>query len=156
MPDFVKVIGNQSKNQTLNINNVNASSEPQNNSVVNSVSAPVVTTKGATLVKVLVSDIVDKKGSVSTSKDSFLVTTPKITVSAYILNAATDLKVTALMTYLPTNEQVGPVSNNEEIKGDIISNFSFTKPVENWPSGEYKITIRLSDGQTQSVNFTIK
>lgn len=140
----------------INVNgsvNVNQPAIATNQAVTNTNSLPAQA--GATLSKVLISDVFDAKGSVETGKDTFTASTPEIAVSAYILKAAIGLKVTALMTYLPTNEQVGPVTNNTEINGDIISNFSFTKPTTGWPSGQYNVTVSLPDGQTKAVSFNV-
>jgi hypothetical protein len=109
----------------------------------------------ATLAKVLISDVADANGSVETGKATFAAATPELAVSAYILKAAAGLKVTAVMTYLPTGDKVGPVTNDTETAGDIISNFSFSKPTAGWPSGEYSVNVSLSDGQTMTINFNI-
>ena len=105
--------------------------------------------------KVLVSDVFDKQGSVEVNKTVFTPTTEQIAVSAYILGAEPGLKVLAKLQFLPTKETVGPVTNAVEIAGDIISNFLFTKPVTNWPSGNYEVVVYFNDGQNKVVNFNI-
>lgn len=109
----------------------------------------------ASMIKVLISDVADANGSVETGKTTFAPETPKLAVSAYILKAEKGLKVTAVMTYLPTGDKVVPVSSDTQIAGDIISNFSFSKPTTGWPSGEYKVVVSLSDGQNMTINFNI-
>jgi hypothetical protein len=108
-----------------------------------------------TLVKVLISDVADANGSVETGKSTFAAAAPELAVSAYILGATKGLMVTAEMTYLPTGDKVGPVSNDTQTAGDIISNFSFSKPTTGWPSGNYSVTVTLSDGQAMTVNFNV-
>lgn len=116
--------------------------------------APTASTS-ATLVKVLISDVADASGSVETGKTTFAAATPELAVSAYILGATQGLKVTAEMTYLPTGDKVGPVRNDTQAAGDIISNFSFSKPTAGWPSGNYSVNVSLSDGQTMTTNFNV-
>lgn len=135
--------------------NTNIASDNPNAPVNESVNTNVNKAVGTTLVKVLISDVADAKGSVYTGKSTFTTETPELAVSAYILKAEKGLKVTAVMAYLPTGDKVGPVSNDTQTAGDIISNFSFSKPTEGWPSGEYSVTISLSDGQNMTINFNI-
>ncbi len=110
---------------------------------------------GSTLSKLLISDVFDDQGTVAENKTSFSATTPEIGVSAYILGAKTGLKVTAELTYLPSGDKVGPVANDTQMEGDIISSFSFSKPTKDWPSGNYAVTATLADGQTLTTNFIV-
>ncbi|MCX6745244.1 MAG: hypothetical protein NTX82_07025 [Candidatus Parcubacteria bacterium] len=116
-------------------------------------SVPVVT--GVTLSKLLISDVFDDQGTVSADKTTYSGTTPEIGVSVYILGAKIGLKVTAELIYLPSGDKVGPVNNDTQMEGDIISNFSFTKPTKGWPSGNYAVTATLEDGQTLTTNFNV-
>lgn len=126
-----------------------------NQPVAANLNAPVVSNSGATLVKVLISDVADSNGSVEIGKSTFAAETPELAVSAYILKAEQGLKVTAIMTYLVTGDKVGPVNNDTQIAGDIISNFLFSKPTTGWPSGDYAVSVTLSDGQAMTINFNI-
>ncbi|MCX6740437.1 MAG: DUF4864 domain-containing protein [Candidatus Parcubacteria bacterium] len=117
---------------------------------------PELSGKETKIMEVKVGDKVDQRGVVSQSKDVFAPETEKILVSAYITKTTPGLLIEAVMTYLPTGDQVGPVTDEVKQGGDIISNFSFSKPVTSWPVGKYSIVIILSDGQQSKVEYTIQ
>lgn len=117
---------------------------------------PAATASKTNLAYIYVNDEADKNGTASANKTVFSLPTPKIFTSAYIEKAAVGLQIIAVLIYLPTGDQVGPITNNTTQAGNIISNFSFTAPTAGWPVGDYKISISLSDGQAKDVTFSVK
>jgi len=111
---------------------------------------------GATVSKILINDAKGSEGIVDANQDSFSATTPEIFVSAYLSGSEVGSKVSAELTYLDTGDKVGPATNDLEDGGDIISNFSFSKPTKGWPEGNYTIRVYLSTGASKSVNFSVK
>lgn len=112
--------------------------------------------KSPSIFDVRLSDAVGENGVVETGKVEFKTDTAEILVSAYVEAAKKDMTVSALLTYVPSGDKVGPAENKVSEDGDIISNFSFTKPTKGWPTGDYKVTINLSSGETKDVAFTVK
>jgi hypothetical protein len=86
---------------------------------------------------------------------SYASTTPKIYVSAYVAGAQSGGQVSAELVYDKTGEKVGPVTNTNSESGDMISNFSFSKPTNNWPAGSYRINV-TSGSATGNTTFTVQ
>lgn len=135
---------------------VNATNQPAQPVQPTTPAKPVVPVAKVNLAAIYLNDTADSNGTVSVHKATFTPQTVEIFTSAYIEKAEVGLKITAVLSYLPTGDQVGPVTNEANQAGDIISNFSFTKPTAGWPTGDYKINISLSDGQTKDVVFSVK
>lgn len=113
-------------------------------------------TSSGTVAKVLFNDQKNDRGVVDANKDSFSTTTPIIYVSAYIYGAEKGSQTSADLTYIETGDKIGPVSNDSGDGGDIVSNFSFSKPTKDWPLGNYKIRVVLSTGDSKEVEFSVK
>ena len=111
---------------------------------------------GGKIEKVMLNDRQGAQGVVDTNKSSFSTTTPMIYVSAYISAAGKGSQASAELTYLRTGDKIGPVANDLEEGGDLISSFSFSKPTNDWPLGDYMLRIFLSTGASQEVKFSVK
>lgn len=111
---------------------------------------------GGTIEKVLFNDKKGERGVVDTNKETFSQTTPEIFVSAYVSNAQKGSQASGELTYIKTGDKIGPATNNFEEGGDPITGFSFSKPTNGWPQGEYKIRIFLSTGDSKEVNFSVE
>lgn len=102
------------------------------------------------------SDSVGADSVVSTSKALFGTTTPKLSVSVYVSNAKKGDQVAIKLVYTDTGEESDPVTNEISEDGDIVSNFSFSKPTTNWAVGNYKIMAATTSGSQQEVPFQVK
>jgi hypothetical protein len=114
------------------------------------------TAKKGTIFDIRLNDHADSRGVVDSTKNSFTPDTAEIFASAYIQGADKGNTVTATMVYLDANEKIGPVTNQISEDGDRISNFSFSKPTKGWPTGNYKVTITLLNGQTKDTTFSVR
>ncbi len=112
--------------------------------------------KDPNIFDVRLNESIGESGVVETTKGEYKPETPEILVSAYVESAKKDMTVSALLTYKPTGDKVGPAENKVEQDGDIVSNFSFTKPTQGWPTGDYVVTVQLSTGQTKDVAFKVE
>lgn len=114
-------------------------------------------TKGeGKIFKVMANDKVNSRGVVDENKESFNPTTEEISVSVYIEGAKKGTKASAEMEYLESGATVGPATNVLSNDGDLISNFSFTKPTKGWPKGNYKLKAFLSNGDSKEIEFAVK
>jgi len=114
------------------------------------------TTASTTIVDIKLNEKVGKDGYVDVHKAEYTAQTPEIQTSAYIKNAKKGDDVQAILIYTKTGDQVGPATNMVEHEGDIISNFSFTKPTKGWPVGDYQVAVKVASGEIKAVDFTVK
>jgi hypothetical protein len=144
-------------NISVNYGNSNANNNV--NAVVNTNQVPVSPTPAPTLAgtitEVRISDVVNSQGVAEVNKTNFTKDTAEVFVSVGIAGAAAGLVATAELVYLPTGDKVGPVTNQLSSGGDITSNFSFTKPTNGWPVGNYNINVSLSNGQKKTAPFIV-
>ncbi len=112
--------------------------------------------KETSIFDVRISDKANENGVVDTTVQTYKPETNEILVSAYVEAAKKDMTVSALLTYVATGDTVGPAENQMSEDGDVISNFSFTKPTKGWPTGDYKVTIKTSTGLSKDVSFSVK
>ena len=110
----------------------------------------------SSIFDIRLSDKVGSEGYVETHKAEFAADTPEIQVSAYIKAAKKDMTVQAVLLFTKTGDKVGPATNTVEQDGDIISNFTFTKPTKGWPVGDYQVAVKLSTGEIKAVDFKVK
>lgn len=108
------------------------------------------------IIDIKLNDKIGKDGYVDTHKSEFTAQTAEIQASAYIKNAKKGDTVQAILVYIKTGDQVGPASNTIENDGDVISNFSFTKPTKGWPTGDYQVAVKVASEQIKAVDFTVK
>ncbi len=140
--------------------NVNAVSNANVNAVANTnqaiVTPTLVSNLAGNIIDVRISDVVNSQGAVEVNKTSFTKDTAEIFTSSYVQGAEAGLVATAELVYLSTGDIVGPVSNPPADAGDLISNFSFTKPTNGWPAGNYNINVSLSNGQKKIAPFIVQ
>lgn len=110
----------------------------------------------ASIFDIRLSDKAGSQGYVETHKAEYTAQTPEIQVSAYIKSAKKDMTVQAVLVFTKTGDKVGPATNTVEQDGDIISNFTFTKPTKGWPIGDYQIAVKLSNDEIKAVDFKVK
>jgi hypothetical protein len=143
----------------ISVNYGNSNDNNNVNAVVNTNQVPVSPTPAPTLAgtitDVRISDVVNSQGVAEVNKTNFTKDTAEIFVSVNIQGAAAGLVATAELVYLPTGDKVGPVSNTISSSGDVSTKFSFTKPTNGWPSGNYNVNVSLSNGQKKTAPFIV-
>jgi hypothetical protein len=108
------------------------------------------------ITQLLVSDTADADGVVTKHKDTFVPTTASIKGTALISGMEKGQKVTTDLIYGPENLKALTAAHDIPGSGDITLKFSFSKPTNNWPPGDYKAVVTTSDGVTKSVPFQVK
>lgn len=108
------------------------------------------------IFKVLTNTSTNSQGIVETNKTTYDPTTEEIFVSAYVESAQKGSKASAEFEYTETGVTVGPATNTFSRDGDVITNFSFTKPTKGWPKGNYKLRVFLSNGNTSETTFQVE
>jgi len=151
-PNISVNYGNSNANDNVNtVSNVNAVVNT-NQPIVIPPTAPI---SAGTITDLKISDVVNTQGFVEVNKTNFTKDTAEIFATVSLQGAATDLTATAELVYLPTNNKVGPVSNTIS-STETTSKFSFTKPTNGWPAGNYNINVSLSNGQTRTAPFIVQ
>lgn len=89
-------------------------------------------------------------------KTEFTADTAEIFLSVYLKGMKKGDQVAAGLKYVANNDAIGPAVNDVTEDGDMISNFSFSKPTNGWPTGEYAVKVMLSTGEEQNYTFTVK
>lgn len=120
--------------------------------------APAEATTDEKFAGVVMSDVAGDQGVVALDggKVEFTADTAEIFLSAYLKGMAKGDQVAAGLKFVGTGDTIGPVVNEITDDGDLISNFSFTKPTAGWPVGEYQVKVLLSTGEEQVSGFTVK
>ena len=108
------------------------------------------------IAEILISDQADAGGVVSKHRDKFAPTTASIKGTALICGAEIGQKVTADLIYGPENLKALTITKDIPGPGDVTLTFAFSKPTNNWPQGNYKVVVTISDGATKSVPFQVK
>ncbi len=108
------------------------------------------------IFKVLANTSTNAQGIVEANKSSYLPTDEEISVSAYVESAQKGSKASAELEYTETGSTVGPATNTFSQNGDVITNFSFTKPTKGWPKGNYKLKVFLSNGDAKETTFIVE
>ena len=113
---------------------------------------------GDKIAGVAMSDVSGDQGVVALDggKVEFALDTAEIFLSVYLKGMAKGDQVAAGLKFVSTGDTVGPTVNDVTQDGDLISNFSFTKPTAGWPAGEYQVKVLLSTGEEQTTGFTVK
>lgn len=124
--------------------------------LADSAGATVADTSTGKISKILANTTTDSDQTVQTGITTFKADTASIEASVYISEAMEGSIVSAQLTYTKTGDTVGPAENTVDIDGDIISNFSFSKPTNGWPVGAYALKATLSNGQTSTLNLTVQ
>ena len=161
-----KILGLQLHQTPAAITPVTATS-PENKIADNSTVATTATTKiesskkptdviKGEIFKILVSDTMNTKGEVETSKTIISTKSSKIYASVYILHAQKGLKITAELVNIVTGAKIGPSNVSIEKNGNVIRNFSFTNTAKIWPAGDYQINVTTSNQQYSTVAFKIQ
>jgi len=117
---------------------------------------PVPAQAASKITQLLVSDKADASGAVVKHQDKFSATTAEIKVTAKIPGPEKGLKVTADIIYGPENLKALSITDDIPGSGDATINFTFSKPTNNWPPGDYKAVVTTSDGVSKSVPFQVK
>jgi hypothetical protein len=113
-------------------------------------------TSDAVILGILVSDVVDNKGSVTKAKDTVDKLSAKIYVTAQIYAPNASGQIEATLTALTSSQKFGPTLDNITQAGNLLKDFVFTKTTSAWAAGEYEVMIKLSSGYTKSIKFTVK
>ncbi len=114
------------------------------------------TTGNGKIFKVLANVSTNSQGIVETNKTSYTPSVEEIFVSAYVESAEKGSKASAELEYTDSGATVGPATNTFSRDGDVITNFSFTKPTKGWPKGNYKLKVFLSNGDTKETAFQVE
>lgn len=119
---------------------------------------PQVTRQRApAIARILTSDAVNDDGRVVLLEKPWLDrTAPKIYVTVQVADARKGIVVSVSVTYLGNNASLGPLHNEITADGDVMKAFSFTNAAKEWPVGDFRVTVGLSDGTRQTRDFKIK
>lgn len=114
------------------------------------------TTQKPNIHGILVSDAADNDGYVEETKPVVPRSAKKIFATVMIVSPAPDINVEASLKHLPSGVILGPIESKTTKTGNIMKAFSFTREKQLWPAGEYEIDVKLSSGDTQSIQFEVK
>lgn len=104
---------------------------------------------------ILISNVADKTGYVSQNKTTFHRTN-KIYVTVQISNAVPGIDVITQVTNTSTHLQSKPSDNVTGKSGNILKAFEFDFVGGSWPSGMYRVDVKLSTGATSTTTFTLE
>jgi hypothetical protein len=103
--------------------------------------------KSSSIEKVEIGTQRASDGSISDAGTKFSQGIGDVKVSAYILGAKKDQKISA-MWFFGGEQITDPVTNVISEDGDFISQFYLGRPANGWPAGDYKVVIMIDDGKT--------
>lgn len=115
-----------------------------------------MTTQTPTIHGILISDVADNDGYVEETKPVVPRSAKKIFATVMIVSPTPDINVEASLKHLPSGVILGPIESKTTKTGSIMKAFSFTREKQLWPAGEYEIDVKLSSGDTQSIQFEVK
>jgi hypothetical protein len=92
----------------------------------------------------------------SLNQNQFTPTSPMIKGTAKVEGAEKGQKVTADLIYVTQNLKALTVTKDVPESGLLTFDFSFSKPTNNWPQGDYKVVISTSDGAVKEIPLTVK
>ncbi len=99
----------------------------------------------------------DSKGVVTNPSTIFRPTDRVLNLSVYVSNVRSGETVSATLYHLDSNSSVGPATNTiQQDYETLISLFEFTSPPSGWPTGNYRLVIKLSDGSTATADFVVR
>lgn len=110
----------------------------------------------STIYDIMINDLADSDGYVDTGISSLNKESPKIYATVQVSDAQVNTQVVAELMYVPTGDKIGPVTNDITKSGDVLKAFSFTKATDLWPTGEYRVTATLSNGETKMASFQVR
>lgn len=113
------------------------------------------TTQTPAIHGILVSDEADNDGYVEETKTVVPRSAKKIFATVMIISPTPDINVEASLKHIPSGVILGPIESKTTKTGNIMKAFSFTREKQLWPAGEYEIDVKLSSGDTQSIQFEV-
>lgn len=90
------------------------------------------------------------------NQTTFAPTAAAIKGIASIAGAPKGTQVTADLIYVTQNLKALSTTKDAPESGDFNFTFTFSKPTNNWPLGDYKVVISTSDGAIKEVAFQVK
>ncbi len=90
------------------------------------------------------------------SQTQFATTAPEIKGVAKVTGAQAGQQISADLIYVTQDLKALSITKEISGTGDLTFNFSFSKPTNNWPPGDYKIVISTSDGALKEAAFQVK
>jgi hypothetical protein len=93
---------------------------------------------------------------ISLNQTQFTPTSEVIKGVAKVAGAVKGQKLTADLFYVTENLKALSVTKDVPGDGEISFDFSFSKPTNNWPKGDYQVVISTSDGAVKEVAFQVK
>lgn len=114
-------------------------------------------TQGApTIHDVLVNNTSNNDGYVQETRSVMDKNNSKIYATVRISNAQTSMQVTASLQAPQNGTVLGPVTQDVTVEGNAMKAFSFTNTAMPWPSGEYKLKVNLSTGDSKEMTINVE
>lgn len=112
----------------------------------------------ATIEQVIVGETVGNDGSVIASKDAFPASTEAIRFSIITKQNAEKMgtKIKLIYNGDDTGLESSALLGKKNDGTPATTYLEFTKPTNDWPSGNYKAVVSLANGQTKDVTFQVK
>jgi hypothetical protein len=92
----------------------------------------------------------------SLNQNQFTPTSPIIKGVAKVEGAEKGQKVTADLIYVTQNLKALTITKDVPGSGLLTFDFSFSKPTNNWPQGDYKVVISTTDGAVKEIPLQVK
>jgi hypothetical protein len=119
--------------------------------------APPAPLQAASQVAVIMlSDHADADGVVEKHQSTFPHSVAEIYGTALIAGVGKGKEITTKLFYVTQNREVLSVTKDLTGNGEVTYTFSFPKPSNGWPRGDYRLVISTSDGGTKAVTFQVK
>jgi hypothetical protein len=142
---------NKWKIQALRLTKMNA----EENTVQQSTTTMTTDNSNTMIHNILVNDKADKHGYTTGSKATLSKAAPKIFATIEIIAPKGHGQVEALLLQ-PDGSKIGPSTGKITKSGKIMKAFAFTRAQDQWPAGEYTLTVTTSSGVTKSVSFIVE
>lgn len=109
-----------------------------------------------TIHDVLINNTANQDGYVQETRSIMDKNLSKIYVTVQLSNAKPNMQVTASLQAPQNGTVMGPITQDVTISGNAMKAFSFTNTAMPWPSGEYKLKVNLSTGDSKEMTVNVQ